>query len=50
VTRLTIELAVATGISPDIWADQGWRGIKTAIEVLNKQNEKEDPEGRQMSG
>jgi hypothetical protein len=45
-----VALAVATGIDPGIWADQGWRSIITAVDLLRKRDEKEDPEGRQMSG
>jgi hypothetical protein len=47
LTRLTIALAVATGIAPDVWADQDWRTIVTASELLSKKTDKDD---RQMSG
>jgi hypothetical protein len=50
VTRLIISIALASGSSPSDWFDQDWRTIVTAVEILNKQSEKEDPEGRQMSG
>lgn len=49
MARLTIALAVATGISPDVWADQGWRAIVTATELLSKKTA-DDEDGRQMSG
>jgi hypothetical protein len=48
LTRLTIALAVATGIAPDVWAEQGWRTIITASELLSKK--KDDEDDRQMSG
>lgn len=34
MTRLTIALAVATGIAPDVWAGAGFRAIVTAAELL----------------
>jgi hypothetical protein len=50
VTRLIISIALASGGSPSDWLDQDWRTIVTAAELLSKQNEKEDEQGRQMSG
>jgi hypothetical protein len=49
LTRLTIALAVATGIAPDVWADQDWRTIVTAAELLSKKKSDKDDD-RQMSG
>jgi hypothetical protein len=36
VNRACITLAVVTGIEPDVWAELGWRGIATALEVLDE--------------
>jgi hypothetical protein len=39
---------LASGVSPDVWADQDWRTICTAVELLDKKKDKDD--GRVMSG
>jgi hypothetical protein len=39
---------LVSGIPPDVWADQDWRTIATATELLTEK--KPDDEGRQMSG
>jgi hypothetical protein len=38
---LCIELAVATGIAPSVWAQEGEAAIATAVEILNKRNTSE---------
>jgi hypothetical protein len=35
MSRLTVALACATGIAPDVWAAQGVRAIVTAAELLD---------------
>lgn len=46
-----IALAVATGIAPSVWAEEGEQAIVTAIDLLEKQNERHKrPSGPQMSG
>lgn len=44
-----IELAVRTGIAPDVWLAQGERAIHTAFEVLNGTSET-DPDEPLMRG
>ena len=43
-----MELAIATGIAPGVWAEEGERAIVTALELLKKKPA--DGDGRQLSG
>lgn len=45
-----IELAIATGIPPSVWADEGERAIATAVELLRATPGTVDGDGPQMSG
>lgn len=47
-----MELALATGIPPSVWADEGEQAIVTAIDLLKRKGKgtDEDDEGPQMSG
>lgn len=48
-----MELAIATGIPPTAWADEGERAIVTALELLEKRpagGGSPDPAGRQLAG
>lgn len=46
-----MELAIRTGVAPDVWADQGERAIVTALELLaTDQTPAAAAETRQMKG
>jgi len=38
VTRMSIALAVATGIPPSTWIEEGYRAMVTAVDCLEEQN------------
>lgn len=44
-----IQLALVSGTAFDDWADQEWRVIATALDILDKKNRTDD-QGRLMSG
>lgn len=44
-----VELAVATGIPPAVWADEGEQAIVTALHVLQRATSRHKA-GPQMSG
>lgn len=47
-----IALALASGIAPSVWADEGEQAIVTAIELLEQQRNRTEggDDGPQMSG
>lgn len=49
-----IALAVATGIPPTVWAEEGERSIATAIDLLERERQRQEDggpdDGPQMSG
>ncbi|MGH3099020.1 MAG: hypothetical protein ACRDMV_23785 [Streptosporangiales bacterium] len=46
-----IDLALATGIPPSVWAAEGQRAILTAYQLLeDREKGKAKADGRQMSG
>lgn len=50
---MAVALAVATGIAPTVWADEGEQAMVTAIELLKRANSntpERDPGQPQMSG
>lgn len=45
-----MQLAVATGIPPSVWADEGGRAVATAVELLNRRGSRARNGTTQMSG
>jgi len=49
LSRQLVVLALASGIAPSVWADEGDRAIATAFHLLLRQQHADRP-GPQMSG
>lgn len=45
-----ILLALRTGISPTQWADEGYRAVVTAFDLLSKNNPNPQPRGEAPPG
>ena len=45
-----IALALASGVAPSVWAEEGERAIITAYDLLKRQDKPDDDNGVRYSG